>query len=122
MYGRPYGKSLCHAWGASPLYLLGRYFLGIEPTKAGYREFSVHPVLGGLDWMEGSVPTPQGTISVRMDRHSLRVRATQGSGYLTFRSTTPPACSLGHAEKTAPGLYRLWIDTPDVVTVSGSFG
>ena len=122
MYGRPYGKSLCHAWGASPLYLLGRYFLGIEPTKAGYREFSVHPVLGGLDWMEGSVPTPQGTISVRMDRHSLRVRATQGSGYLTFHSTTPPVCSLGQAEETAPGLYRLWIDTPDVVTVSGSFG
>jgi hypothetical protein len=23
MYGRPFGKSLCHAWGASPLYLLG---------------------------------------------------------------------------------------------------
>src|SRR5690606_28982346 len=23
MYGRKYGKSLCHAWGASPLYLLG---------------------------------------------------------------------------------------------------
>lgn len=26
MYGDPYGKSLCHAWGASPIYLLGRYF------------------------------------------------------------------------------------------------
>ena len=25
MYGRKYGKSLCHAWGAAPLYLLGRY-------------------------------------------------------------------------------------------------
>ena len=30
MYGRKYGKSLCHAWGAAPLYLLGRYFLGVE--------------------------------------------------------------------------------------------
>lgn len=29
MYGRKYGKSLCHAWGAAPLYLLGRYFLGV---------------------------------------------------------------------------------------------
>jgi hypothetical protein len=28
MYGRPFGKSLCHAWGASPIYLLGKYYLG----------------------------------------------------------------------------------------------
>ena len=31
MYGDPYGKSLCHAWAASPIYLLARYFLGLEP-------------------------------------------------------------------------------------------
>ena len=36
MYGRPYGKSLCHAWGASPVYLLGKYYLGVRPTKPGY--------------------------------------------------------------------------------------
>ncbi|PQC20855.1 hypothetical protein CUN37_12715 [Enterococcus faecium] len=36
MYGDPYGKSLCHAWGASPIYLLGRYFIGLYPTKPGY--------------------------------------------------------------------------------------
>ena len=62
MYGRPFGKSLCHAWGASPLYLLGRYYLGVSPTKPGYEEYVVQPDLGGLAWMEGSVPTPHGTI------------------------------------------------------------
>jgi hypothetical protein len=30
MYGRPFGKSLCHAWGASPIYLLGKYYLGVN--------------------------------------------------------------------------------------------
>ena len=68
MYGRPYGKSLCHAWGASPVYLLGKYYLGVQPTKPGYEEFEVRPVLGDLEWMEGDVPTPQGMIHVYMDR------------------------------------------------------
>ncbi|MBQ7423053.1 MAG: alpha-rhamnosidase, partial [Prevotella sp.] len=54
MYGRPYGKSLCHAWGASPVYLLGRYFLGVCPVKAGYEEFEIRPILGGLSYMEGA--------------------------------------------------------------------
>lgn len=30
MYRRKYGKSLCHAWGASPLYIIGKFLLGIE--------------------------------------------------------------------------------------------
>lgn len=34
MYGDRFGKSLCHAWGASPVYLLARYFVGLEITDA----------------------------------------------------------------------------------------
>ncbi len=30
MYGDPFGKSLCHAWAASPIYLLARYFVGLR--------------------------------------------------------------------------------------------
>ena len=86
MYGRPYGKSLCHAWGASPIYLLGKYYLGVKPVKEGYKEFSITPVLGGLKWMEGSVPTPNGNIHIHMDRKMIKVRATEGKGYLTIKS------------------------------------
>lgn len=82
MYGRPYGKSLCHAWGASPIYLLGRYYLGVEPTKPGYEEYTVKPVLGGLEWMEGHVPTPFGTVYVRMDKTSVTVKSDGGKGIL----------------------------------------
>jgi hypothetical protein len=82
MYGRPYGKSLCHAWGASPVYLLGKYYLGVRPTKPGYQEYEVRPSLGGLDWLEGDVPTPHGMIHVSMDRHQVTVHATEGTGWL----------------------------------------
>ena len=82
MYGRPYGKSLCHAWGASPVYLLGKYYLGVKPTKPGYEEYEVRPNLGDLDWMEGDVPTPHGIIHVYMDRHQVKVHATEGHGTL----------------------------------------
>ena len=82
MYGRPYGKSLCHAWGASPVYLLGRYYLGVSPTRPGYEEFEIRPHLGDLDWMEGDVPTPKGLVHVYMDKTCVRVRANEGHGWL----------------------------------------
>ena len=84
MYGRPYGKSLCHAWGASPIYLLGRYFLGVQPTKPGYEEYEVCPRLGGLEWMEGEVPTPFGKIHVHVDEDSITVRSDGGKGTLVI--------------------------------------
>ena len=73
MYGRPYGKSLCHAWGASPIYLLGKYFLGVRPTKPGYAEYEIHPSLGDLEWMQGTVPTPRGLIHIFMSRHCVKI-------------------------------------------------
>ena len=82
MYGRPYGKSLCHAWGASPIYLIGKYFLGVRPTKPGYEEYEVHPALGGLKWMEGNVPTPFGKIHVKMNTHEISVQSDGGHGTL----------------------------------------
>ena len=84
MYGRPYGKSLCHAWGASPIYLIGKYYLGVRPTMPGYEEFEVRPNLGDLDWIAGDVPTPNGMIHVEMNRHEIKVRATAGRGTLYY--------------------------------------
>lgn len=84
MYGRPYGKSLCHAWGASPVYLLGKYYLGVRPTKPGYEEFEVRPNLSNLEWITGDVPTPNGIIHVEMNRHEIKVRATEGRGTLYY--------------------------------------
>ena len=82
MYGRPYGKSLCHAWGASPVYLLGKYYLGVRPVTAGYEEWEARPSLGSLEWMEGDVPTPFGRIHLRMDRSSVAITSPGGRGTL----------------------------------------
>ena len=90
MYGRPYGKSLCHAWGASPIYIIGRYFLGVRPVKPGYEEYEVRPVLAGLEWMEGDVPTPFGKIHVRIDKTSVTVYSDGGHGRLIVDGKSLP--------------------------------
>lgn len=113
MYGRPYGKSLCHAWGASPIYLLGKYYLGVKPIKEGYKEFSINPALGGLKWMEGTVPTPHGDIHVYMDQKTIKIKATEGKGYLTIKSRRQPKVNLGKIEKVATGVWKLWIDSSE---------
>jgi len=94
MYGRPYGKSLCHAWGASPVYLLGRHFLGVEPTSPGFKTYTVRPVLGGLEWMRGSVPTPSGAIEVVVSNGVVTVSGNaDGVGKLMWKgkATSIPA-------------------------------
>ncbi|MEK0316768.1 alpha-L-rhamnosidase-related protein [Cohnella sp. 56] len=84
MYGIPFGKSLCHAWGAGPIYLFGKYFLGVRPLSPGCASFVVEPHLGGLDWMKGAVPLSGGEVEVDMDASRIRVRATGGQGVLRY--------------------------------------
>lgn len=84
MYGAKYGKSLCHAWGASPIYILSKYFLGVQPLSPGYETFIVEPRLGGLEWIEGKVPIGAGEVEVYMDKSKIRVKASKGKGKLKF--------------------------------------
>lgn len=117
MYGRPYGKSLCHAWGASPIYLLGKYYLGVTPVKEGYKEFAINPVLGGLEWMDGNVPTPNGDIRIYMDKKTIKVKAGEGHGYITFTSKTKPKANIGQIESLGDNKYRLLIDNKNEVII-----
>lgn len=90
MYGNKYGKSLCHAWGASPVYLTGKYYMGVKPTSPGYESFEVVPKLGGLDWFEGVVPVNDGDVSVSMNKESLKVTATKAGGTLVYQTERIP--------------------------------
>ena len=67
MYGGRYEKSLCHAWGASPIYLLGKYALGVKPTSPGYTTFEVKPSAMCFGEISGTVPTKNGDIFVSLD-------------------------------------------------------
>ncbi len=84
MYGNKYGKSLCHAWGASPIYLLGKYYLGVTPTSSGYGTFEVKPYLGGFKFIDGVVPIKDGSVRVKLSKDKLSVVATKNGGTLIW--------------------------------------
>ncbi|MDL5510363.1 family 78 glycoside hydrolase catalytic domain [Arenibacter sp. M-2] len=110
MYGRPYGKSLCHAWGASPIYLFGKYYLGVKPTAPGYNKYVIEPHLGGLKWIEGKVPTPKGEISVSCTEREIRVSSVEGRGNLIFRSRVTPSTNRGKIKYLDKYKYQIDID------------
>ncbi len=84
MYGGKYQKSLCHAWGAGPIYLFGRYYLGVYPTSPGYETFAVEPKLGGLRELSGSVYAGGAEVRVAADGEYLSVFAKRAGGVLIF--------------------------------------
>jgi hypothetical protein len=111
MYGKPFGMSLCHAWGASPVYLLGKYYLGVRPTQPGYAAYVVEPQLGGLKWIEGKVPTPQGDIAVFADERQIKVTAAGGNGVLRFKSRQPPRSADGEIRADGAGGYEMKLES-----------
>lgn len=117
MYNRPYGKSLCHAWGASPIYLIGKYYLGVKPVAPGYEKFEIRPDLGGLKWMEGTVPVPGGKIEVYMNKKSIKVQASKGSGYLYFSSKRTPKVNIGNVESLGSGNYKVYVESGKLVEI-----
>lgn len=117
MYGRPFGKSLCHAWGASPIYLLGKYYLGVTPVTPGYATYTIAPALGGLQWMQGSVPTPKGDITVYCDNKKISVQGAAGMGTLKFKSKIKPVCKEGFVKAITNTQYELNIGPGKTYTV-----
>lgn len=90
MYGRPFEKSLCHAWSASPVYLLGRFRMGVVNTGIAYNTFEVRPMPGDLAHFEGVVPLPKGEVHVTMDKAKLSVCSTAPGGVLVYNGHKIP--------------------------------
>jgi len=78
-YGRPYGKSLCHAWSAGPAAFLPAEISGLKPLEDGWKRFSVHPDTGTLKWVNATVPTPYGDIILDMDGNTMTLQVPAGT-------------------------------------------
>jgi len=75
--------SLCHGWASGPTAWLSRHVLGVSPAEPGFAKARIAPVLGNLDWAEGTYPTPRGPIRVRHERQpdgSIRSWVTAPAG------------------------------------------
>ncbi len=110
MYGRPFGKSLCHAWGASPIYLLGKYYLGVKPTSPAYQTYLIEPKLGGLQWMEGDVPTHSGKIHVYCNTKEIKVKSDTGTGTLRISSKSKPSCKGAQIVAKGNGIFEMTVE------------
>ena len=81
MYGRKYGKSLCHSWGAGPIYLLGRYVAGLYPYDTGYNRYALKPYLKDLKF-KAELPVNNGIVRVKYDGEYLTVSSKDKDGVL----------------------------------------
>jgi alpha-L-rhamnosidase len=60
--------SFCHGWASGPTTWLSEHVLGVEPLDVGFRKVRITPHLDGLEWAEGTVPTPYGTIRIQIKK------------------------------------------------------
>ena len=66
-YGRPYAKSLCHAWSAGPAFLIPGWFLGVQPTEDGWQRWEVRPLAPEFaPDAQVTVPTKAGGVNVKI--------------------------------------------------------
>ena len=61
-------RSDCHAWGAHPIYHSYTSILGIRPASFGFKTVEIRPLLGPLQWAEGTLVHPRGEIYARLER------------------------------------------------------
>ena len=59
-----------HAWGTAPANVVARQVLGVQVTEPGAAGLRIRPQPGPLTWMNGTVPTIRGPVSVSMDRRN----------------------------------------------------
>lgn len=82
-----YRHSLCHGWSAGVVPVLVKRVLGVEIVEAGYKKVRITPRLGGLEFVEASVPTPHGVLRISCrkegDKTVVEAKAPKGVEVIT---------------------------------------
>lgn len=72
MYGDRFGKSLCHAWAASPIYLLAKYFVGLHITDGRSGDYELNPHLEFFSQLDCILPVGKRQIHIIWDGQKLK--------------------------------------------------
>ncbi len=67
-----------HAWNTAPLNVVFRKLLGVESLEPGCAKIRIRPRIGTLEFAEGRIPTPRGTVAVSCRTDSLTVEIPDG--------------------------------------------
>ncbi len=69
-------RSDCHAWGSSPNIELYRIIMGIQSDAPNFKKVKIEPQLGDINKIAGTMPHPDGTISLDYSRSGNELIAT----------------------------------------------
>lgn len=81
MYGDRFGKSLCHAWSASPIYFLAKYYVGLQPLPGG-DAFLLEPHMEFFSKMDCTLPVGKDLVHIRWENNMLTVETDCSGGIL----------------------------------------
>lgn len=84
MYGRPFGRSQCHIWGAGSILIIGKYFYGLSNDVDLGERFVLRPNLPAIANSSVVLPLKHGKVSVRYYDNKLTVHAEGESGSIVL--------------------------------------
>ena len=62
--------SLCHGWASGPTAWMTEHILGVQVLEPGCKVIRIVPNLCDLEWVEGTFPTPYGTVKIKHTKKS----------------------------------------------------
>ena len=80
MYGRPYGRSQCHIWGAGAILIIGKYFFGLDNSVDFGNSFTLSPRFDMIENSSVTLPLKNGFVTVEYRGGVLRVKSVGADG------------------------------------------